>query len=577
MESVLAQSLTNTAVSGVVLALAVACGGADDADDDGYESRSPSGVLQPTDYTTAVFDPDKVLDIQITIDEADWDALRRQDRTIVSIFDSSCNNENFYSPFTYFPADVTVDGNTVEQVGLRKKGFLGSLDPNKPSLKINFDEYVAGQQYSGMKRMTFNNARQDPGYVNQCIGYQLFRDAGVVAPRCNFATITVNGVNKGLYVHVESIKKPFVARHFADADGNMYEGTVSDFQPPFLGTFQKKTNTESPDRSDIEAITQMLETVADDELAAELDTLWASEVLIGHWDGYAGNQNNYYIYRDPETDLFTFIAWGIDALLFDNNPNGSPSGTTGVFATSLIPRRLYLNDDTRDAYVARVKTMLDTVWDEQAIIAEIDRMEDLIRPYLLAGQETAFDQRIVEARDFVSDRRSGMLSALEPTPPPWTQPLRGPFCLPDVGDVALDFATTWGSFGTLDPYIAGSGALNIDVYNQVFVPATVGAVAGMGSANTEGKALLGIVGADAGLTFIVYVETDPALVVAGADIAIEWNTTRASLFYIDPAQSPDPQLLGYINDGTIHLDTAGQTTGAPVSGSIDGIVLQPFF
>ena len=40
--------------------------------------------------------------------------------------------------------------------------------------------------------------------------------AGVVAPRCNFATVTVNGQLIGLYVHVESIKKQFVGRHFAD-------------------------------------------------------------------------------------------------------------------------------------------------------------------------------------------------------------------------------------------------------------------------------------------------------------------------------------------------------------------------
>lgn len=572
-------------IAGVLVAGLAACGAADD-DGDSDVAGLPNDVYDPTDYSAAMFDPDKVLDIQVTIDEDTWDDLRVQERTIVSIFDSSCKNENFYKPFTYFPADVTIEGHAVQQVGLRKKGFLGSLDPNKPSLKIKFDEYVPGQRFSGMKRMTFNNARQDPGYINQCVGYQLFNAAGVSAPRCNFANITVNGENKGLYVHVESLKKPFIARHFSDDGGNFYEGTVSDFQPDFQGTFQRKTNESDPDRSDIEDITAMLETVSDDDLQSELEqvidldgfyTFWAMEVLLGHWDGYAGNQNNFYIYRDPDTNLFTFIPWGIDALLFDNNPNGEPSGTTGVFATSLIPRRLYMNDATRDEYIARVKLMLEAVWDEDEILAEIDRMEDLIRPYLLPGQEMGFDERIVEARDFVADRRAGMLATLEPTPPVWDQPLRGPFCLPDIGDVALDFSTTWGSFGNQDPYTAGSGTLNIDVYDQIIIPPTVGSVSGMGTGNLDERALLGVIGTDGNLSFIVYIETDPALIVPGADIDIEWNVTRAMLLYIDPNEGPDAQLLGYINDGTIHLDSAGQTPGATVAGSIDGLVLQPFF
>ena len=83
---------------------------------------------------------------------------------------------------------------------------------------------------SGLTRFTLNNAKQDPSYVNQCIGYDLFRAAGVPAPRCNFANVTVNGENLGLYVHVESVKKPYLRQYFASDEGNLYEGTLSDFR-----------------------------------------------------------------------------------------------------------------------------------------------------------------------------------------------------------------------------------------------------------------------------------------------------------------------------------------------------------
>ncbi len=40
------------------------------------------------------------------------------------------------------------------------------------------------------------------------MAYKLFNDAGVQAPRCSFAKVTVNGEYLGLYSNVESIGKP---------------------------------------------------------------------------------------------------------------------------------------------------------------------------------------------------------------------------------------------------------------------------------------------------------------------------------------------------------------------------------
>ena len=72
-----------------------------------------------------------------------------------------CGGGPFEDIFSFVPADVTVDGTFVGEIGLRKKGFLGSLDDEKPSLKLKFDRYIEGQSLSGMKRMTLNNAMID--------------------------------------------------------------------------------------------------------------------------------------------------------------------------------------------------------------------------------------------------------------------------------------------------------------------------------------------------------------------------------------------------------------------------------
>ena len=71
---------------------------------------------------------------------------------------------------------------------------------------------------------------------------------------------------------------------------------------------------------------------------------------MGHWDGYAGDRNNYHFYREPD-GRFVFIPWGTDDTFhlrddpnpFDNISNPPPS----VLALTAIPNRLYNDGDWR--------------------------------------------------------------------------------------------------------------------------------------------------------------------------------------------------------------------------------------
>jgi len=49
---------------------------------------------------------------------------------------------------------------------VRKKGFLGSLDAESPSLKLKFDEYIPGPALLG-SGFTLNNSKQDPSLIRQ--------------------------------------------------------------------------------------------------------------------------------------------------------------------------------------------------------------------------------------------------------------------------------------------------------------------------------------------------------------------------------------------------------------------------
>ena len=95
-----------------------------------------------------------------------------------------------------------------------QKGFIGSQDTNRPSLKIKLDHYIKGEAIDGLDNLTFNNNKQDVTLMNQFLCYDLFDRAGAPGSRCGYARITVNGKNLGVYSHVESVRKQLLKREF---------------------------------------------------------------------------------------------------------------------------------------------------------------------------------------------------------------------------------------------------------------------------------------------------------------------------------------------------------------------------
>ena len=170
---------TSLVVVLAVLALCVAaCGGQDPE------------IFLPADESEQLYAPDRVIELRFEIAVADWDTLRNQHRSLEEIIFGNCLVAPPASAFTYFPAKVTVDLKdgktdpiTLERVGLRKKCFLGSDNSDKPSLKVKLDEYVEDQRLLGLRHLTLNNCNQDPSFIHQCLGYQLFAKASVPAPR----------------------------------------------------------------------------------------------------------------------------------------------------------------------------------------------------------------------------------------------------------------------------------------------------------------------------------------------------------------------------------------------------------
>jgi len=532
----------------------------------GCDSAAPDAEPDPTpdavapDLTGPLFDPQRLIEVSIELPAADWDALRMQTRSVSDVF-GMCPTGPHPNPFSTFRATVTVDGQRLTDVGIRKKGFYGSLDAAKPSLKIKTDEFVADQRLFGLKTLTLNNAKQDPSLIKQCLAYQVFDKAGLPSSRCNFARVRVNGNDLGIYVNVESVNKPFLRRHFASDAGNLYEGALSDFRPQWTLTFDKKTNDSDPDRSDLEEMSTAL-AKPDAELLAALDPLvdveqfldyWAAEVLIGHGDSYSGLANNFFVYDDPTTGRFNFMPWGVDNTFTAGGVINAPS--SAVAANGMLARRLYLLPATRDRYVARLRQHLATIWDEPALLAEIDRMA------ALTGAPAA---AVEDVRVFVRGRRQQITNDLAGGPPPWTAPLKNSKpCFETNGDITGTFQTTWGTLGAPDVFAAGSGTLSGTFQGATIVSQRIGSMSGL----DNGRAATQLIAEHADGTFtIVYFGVDPALFVAPSDLLANAPGVAAGVFRYTPLTNTF-EAVGFVLSGSLHLGAASMVDGSTVRGS----------
>ena len=553
----------------LVLALALAGCSGDDGGPALPDGGVDAGLDAPdaaVDLSAALFPRDRVLDVQITMAPADWAALRSQPRPS-DLSDTTCARQPTAPGYTYYSASITIDGATTAQVGLRKKGNLGSLSTTRPGLRVKANEYVAGQRIAGLEVLTLNNNHQDDALISQCLGYELFAAAGLPASRCAFAHVRVNGEDLGVYSHVESVREEFLARHFADATGNLYE-SGGDFVVGATGGFQPKTNSTAPDCSDLDRVVTALGAPAAQlptQLGAVVDLpayarFWAMEVVTDHWDGYANNQNNFFVYHDPSTDKMSFIPWGIDDLFSGRQRTTRPYS---VFACGSLPWKLYATPATRAQYLAALRDVLDTVWDAPAIILEIDRMQALLAP--LADAE--FPARLAPIRAFVNGREAQLRAELAAGDPVWPYPAGEPSCRIDLGTITANFQATWGTLGMF----GGSGSMSGTIAGVDVTTSTLLTGAGV---DAEGKGALQLLGRlpDGRYAVIFVIITNPADVVPGTR-AIDLLNVAAIMTFYDPVTDTATG-GGLLLPGTLTLTQAATTPGAPIVGTVTGRVIE---
>ena len=271
------------------------------------------------------FNPEVLQSVEIWLNASDWAKLR------------AAFQEN-----TYYPADVTWNGITVRNVGIRSRG-LGSRSSTKPGLRVDFDRYSSGQQFLGLKSFVLDNLTQDPTGVKETVAMRFLSRLGIPAPRETHTRLFINGEYAGLYGLVESVDKTMMGRVFGSIgedvqnDGYLFEynyvlGSAWRFGyegaelAPYKARFDIKTNeshAESAIWGPIEELVRLVNNTPSASFEAAVGPRLdlgafvryiAAQNFIAQNDGFNGydGMNNFYFYRLENSASHVFIAWDED-------------------------------------------------------------------------------------------------------------------------------------------------------------------------------------------------------------------------------------------------------------------------
>jgi hypothetical protein len=432
---------------------------------------------------------------------------------------------------------------------------------------------------------------QDPTWLRQCLSYRVFAKAGLPVPWCNFARVTVNGRDLGLYVHLESVDRRWVRRHFERDEGDLWEGEFSDFRQEWLRTFEKKGDVEDDDQTKVDR--RSLAEVAgaaspnlpDAEVLSRLERLvdlegflrfWAVEKVLEHWDGYANNLNNFFLYHDPATSRFVFAPAGTDQITVPD-PFSSLRPPVSVYATGVLANRLYAIPETRRRYAETIREALDRWFDEADLLGEIDRMQALVAPVLArSGPEVASAQAaaVADLRQWIHGRRAVLLRDLEAGPPEWSQPLKGSICVDLAGTIEGSFGTTFGTNREPDAFRTGTGGLAGTYRRSPLQVRRVGAQAGLDkNAQADPWPVVDLVAEAAdGTYYTLWLGVHPERFGPGSAGPFDGGFAWGGIGNWNPRTWRWTYLGGFV-DGRVELDQAALAAGAPVSGRFRATVI----
>jgi len=272
--------------------------------------------VQAQNSGDALFENQVVHEINFEFDQSDyWEQMEKN-------FDETFGQNDQI----YIMGHVTIDGELVDSVGVRFKGFTSyPYDSDKKPVKIDFNKYVNSKRYDGLRKLNLNNAFGDPSFQRDVLCYKMLREMGVKAPRTAWAKVSFQGEYWGLYQIIEQVDKEFLGSNFADNDGNLFKNKGWSFlewlgntSGPYSQIFDLKTNEAENDWSGFIELMDVINNSSLQEFEEEIESVFnvelflrtlAVDIATNNWDSFMEHGRNWYMYEDASSGIFNWIPW----------------------------------------------------------------------------------------------------------------------------------------------------------------------------------------------------------------------------------------------------------------------------
>jgi spore coat protein CotH len=325
------------------------------------------GISQDLAGTVALFDATVTHQIELSVEATDLDLL----------LDDYFNDQDK----TWIPADLTIDGTWVSDVGLRLKGNstlrmlqddrdgaqtgsgtgpLGtggesSLSANQPETLpwlISFDHYVEGRAYQGLTELA---VRPAAGFantyetlLNEALALALTAQTGQPSQRSAYCLYSVNQGAAVTRLLVEAPDTGYASSALG-GDGALYK-VLSTGQFAYQGQDQTEYDDDFKQVSatgvwDLQPVIEFLdwlESASDEEFAAELDDWFdvdglvsylATQSVLGNSDALDGPGRNGYLWYDAGDGRLSVVVWDLN-LAFSGRGGLGGGGGWGVPGTT---------------------------------------------------------------------------------------------------------------------------------------------------------------------------------------------------------------------------------------------------
>lgn len=361
-----------------------------------YEDKNTASTVTATPdktYVTRYFNKDSVIDIHITLGEADFEDMLKNP-----------------TKEEYKQASVSIDGETVDNVGFRTKGnsSLNSVarsNSSRFSFKIEFDHYIDGLNLDGLTKLNLNNSFSDSSFMREYLSYLLLEEMKVPVPACSYANLYINGNLNGLYLMVEAPEVPFLQRYYGSDYGVLYKpygergagGTDLVYKDDNIESYKGLQAVTEPEKDSDETLLEMikaLNTGQDLEKHLNIDEIlryFAVNTVLVNMDSYQGQfSHNYYLYE--ENGVFSLLPWDYNMSFGGFGMGGNRGSSTTisidqpVSGTTLEQRpllgKLLEIKEYKELYYKYIREFITGPFTLEKMKAEIEKTSALIRPYV---------------------------------------------------------------------------------------------------------------------------------------------------------------------------------------------------